>query len=45
MCIRDRIKGFTGIDAPYEEPQNPDIEIKNMDIDESVNFIINSLKI
>ena len=38
------IKGFTGIDAPYEEPQNPDIEIKGMTIDESVNFIINSLK-
>ena len=39
------LKGFTGIDAPYEEPQNPEIEIKNMNIDESVNFIINSLKI
>ena len=44
-ALNGEIKGFTGIDAPYEEPQNPDIEIKNMSIDESVNFIINSLKI
>ena len=44
-ALNGEIKGFTGIDAPYENPQNPDIEIKNMTIDESVNFIINSLKI
>ena len=44
-ALNGEIKGFTGIDAPYEEPQNPEIEIKNMNIDESVNFIINSLKI
>jgi len=44
-AINGEIKGFTGIDAPYEEPQNPEIEIKSMTIDESVNFIINSLKI
>ena len=44
-AINGEIKGFTGIDAPYEEPQNPEIEIKNMTIDESVNFILNKLKI
>ena len=44
-ALNGEIKGFTGIDAPYEEPQNPEIEIKNMTIAESVNFIINSLKI
>jgi len=44
-ALNGEIKGFTGIDAPYEEPQNPEIVIKNMTIDESVNFIINSLKI
>ena len=44
-AINGEIKGFTGIDAPYEEPQNPEIEIKSMTIEESVNFIINSLKI
>ena len=44
-ALNGEIKGFTGIDAPYEDPQNPEIEIKNMNINESVNFIINSLKI
>ena len=44
-ALNGDIKGFTGIDAPYEEPQNPEIEIKNMTIDESVNFIFNKLKI
>ena len=44
-ALNGDIKGFTGIDAPYEEPQNPEIEIKKMTIDQSVNFIINSLKI
>ena len=26
-ALNGEIKGFTGIDAPYEEPQNPEIEI------------------
>ena len=43
-AINGEIKGFTGIDAPYEEPQNPEIEIKSMTVEESVNFIINKLK-
>jgi len=35
------IKGFTGIDSPYEAPQNPDIEVKteNQTIEESVDLI------
>ena len=44
-ALNGEIKGFTGIDAPYEKPQNADIEIKNMTIEESVNFIIKILKI
>ena len=44
-ALNGEIKGFTGIDAPYEEPKNPELEIKNMNIEESVNFIINKLKI
>ena len=44
-ALNGEIKGFTGIDAPYEEPQNAEIEIKDMTIDESINFIINKLKI
>ena len=42
-ALSGEIKGFTGIDAPYQEPQNPEIEIKNMTIEESVNFIIKKL--
>ena len=42
-ALAGEIKGFTGIDAPYEEPQNPEIEINNMTIEESVNFIFNKL--
>jgi len=35
------IKGFTGIDSPYEAPVNPDVEIKteNQSIEESVDQI------
>jgi adenylylsulfate kinase len=42
---KGEIKGFTGIDAPYEAPINPNIEVKthNMTIDESVDVIYNYL--
>lgn len=35
------IKGFTGIDAPYEAPIHPDVEVKTdgQSIEESVNII------
>lgn len=38
-----KIKNFTGISAPYEEPINPDIEIKTETetIEEAANRIIN----
>jgi len=37
------IKNFTGIDAPYEAPLNPQIEIKTVaqSIDEAFQLIIN----
>jgi len=40
------IKNFTGINAPYDAPQNPDIEIKTEKetIEESVNKIISFIK-
>ena len=44
-ALNGEIKGFTGIDAPYEEPKNVEIEIKNMSIEDSVDFIINKLKL
>ncbi len=39
------IKNFTGIDSPYENPENPDIEIRTTEIsiDESVKRILDSL--
>lgn len=40
------IKGFTGIDAPYEEPVNPEIiiETDKQTLEESVQVIIDYLK-
>ena len=37
------IKGFTGIDAPYEAPKNPDVEVEthNKSIEASANQIYN----
>ncbi|MCD4834639.1 MAG: adenylyl-sulfate kinase [Bacteroidales bacterium] len=39
------IKNFTGIDSPYENPENPDVEIRTTEIsiDESVKRILDSL--
>ena len=39
------IKNFTGIDSPYEAPENPDLEIltKNTSIEKSTQEIINYL--
>jgi adenylylsulfate kinase len=39
------IKDFTGIDAPFEAPAHPDIEIKTVGktIDESVNELLNQI--
>jgi len=40
------IKGFTGLDAPYEAPRNPEIRLKSheMSIDEEVRVIIKTLQ-
>ncbi|MCK5029445.1 MAG: adenylyl-sulfate kinase [Bacteroidales bacterium] len=39
------IKNFTGIDSPYEEPENPSVEIKTAEcsIAESVQIILDKL--
>jgi len=41
-----QIKGFTGIDAPYEAPHAPFLEIKTdqMDLDASVQSIMNAIQ-
>ncbi|MCB2195162.1 MAG: adenylyl-sulfate kinase [Bacteroidetes bacterium] len=39
------IKNFTGIDSPYEEPQNPSVEVKteNISVEEAVSEILDKL--
>lgn len=43
---KGEIKGFTGIDSPYEAPQDPDLEIKTdeMSLEDSTRSIYNYLK-
>jgi sulfate adenylyltransferase len=43
---RGEIKGFTGIDDPYEEPVNPDIRLNTVDNtpEENAHFIVNFLE-
>jgi adenylylsulfate kinase len=40
------IKNFTGIDSPYESPENPEliIETDKLDIEQSIEIIIDHLK-
>ena len=40
------IKNFTGVNAPYEAPDNPDVEVitDNMSVEESVLKIYNTIK-
>lgn len=40
------IKGFTGIDAPYEAPDNPDVYLNTgtMSLEECVNRVIEALR-
>lgn len=48
---KGEIKGFTGIDSPFELPQSPDLEIKteNQSVEKSVetalDFILNYVKL
>ncbi|SFU32440.1 adenylylsulfate kinase [Clostridium sp. DSM 8431] len=45
-ALAGEIKGFTGIDAPYEKPENPDLTIctASMTVDESANQVITLLE-
>jgi len=40
-----QIKGFTGIDAPYEKPENPEVHVRTdlTSVAESVNIILEKL--
>ena len=39
-ALAGEIKGFTGIDAPYEKPTKPEIIINNLSISESVEYLL-----
>ncbi|MEN8126204.1 MAG: adenylyl-sulfate kinase [Planctomycetota bacterium] len=45
-ALAGEIKEFTGIDHPYEEPENPEIVVDtvNQTVDESVSQIMNTIK-
>ena len=45
-AIEGKIKDFTGVNAPYEHPENPDIEIitDNISIEKSVELIYKVIK-
>lgn len=40
------IKGFTGIDSPFEAPVNPDVEVKteNLSVEEACNLVYEAIK-
>ena len=42
-AMAGEIKGFTGIDAPYEEPLSPEICLSNLSISDSVDILIDYL--
>ena len=39
-ALAGEIKGFTGIDAPYEKPSNAELIIKDLSISESVKYLL-----
>jgi adenylyl-sulfate kinase len=46
-ALAGEIKGFTGIDDPYEAPDNPEIHVnsENESVEESLNKIIRTLEL
>ena len=43
-AIAGEIKGFTGIDAPYEEPLSPEISLDNLSIEDSLAVLMDLLR-
>ena len=43
-ALAGEIKGFTGIDAPYEKPTIAEVTLKNMSISESVEYLLKFIK-
>ncbi|MDQ3047130.1 MAG: adenylyl-sulfate kinase [Bacteroidota bacterium] len=42
---KGEILDFTGVNAPFEPPANPDIELKSLTVEESVQLLISKLKL
>jgi adenylylsulfate kinase len=43
-AIAGEIKGFTGIDAPYEQPLSPEISLDNLSIEDSLAILMDLLR-
>jgi len=43
-AIAGEIKGFTGIDAPYEQPLSPEISLDNLSIEDSLALLMDLLR-
>ena len=43
-AIAGEIKGFTGIDAPYEQPLSPEISLDNLSIEDSLSVLMGFLR-
>ncbi len=43
-AIAGEIKGFTGIDAPYEQPLSPEISLDNLSIEDSLAALMDLLR-
>ena len=45
MARQGKIKGFTGIDAPYEAPLNPElvVETDKSDVESCANIVVDYL--
>ena len=39
-ALAGEIKGFTGIDAPYEKPTQAELRINNLSISKSVEYLL-----
>ena len=41
------IRGYTGVDAPYEEPESPDliIDTEKVDVEGAISILIETLKL
>jgi adenylylsulfate kinase-like enzyme len=44
-ALSGELNNFTGIDAPYEKPSDPEVIIKDLSVVDSVNLLLKFMKI